>query len=109
MLLQELISVINNHILHPRRTRNNHRLIEPRVPLIARLRSNMKSHAIICRIPFLLPEALEYFSLPRPRPGSLEVDHNAVVSLQIVPRVQMCRLLIGVVVAHDLPVCISHN
>lgn len=80
-VLQNLIRIIHDHVLHSRRACNYDRLIQPRVSLISSFSSHMKPHAIVRRISNFIPKTLKNSTLACPCPRCLEVNHSAIVCL----------------------------
>ncbi len=102
--LQQLIRIIDDLIPIPPRRCHRHPLIDPAIPLIARLHRQLQAHPIlVCSDALVLPQLLQYFLLPGPCACGLQVYRRPIMREEIVPRVQVGCLLVSIVVTHDLP------
>ena len=101
---QYLIGILKHHVPASPRAGDSNSLTQPRIPLITGLERQMKPHSILGRISLLLVQTLEHFTLASPSPSGLQVGDSSIVRLQAVAGIQMRRLLVFVMIPHDLPV-----
>lgn len=102
--LEYLISVIYDLVANSPAACDEDSLVDPAVPLITSLEGKMKSHTKLVWIDVTLSQLLQDLSFPCTRSCSTQVYRCAIVGEKIISRVQVRRLLINIVVPHNLPI-----